>query len=115
VPSISVLATGWDETLGGVLIDQELNALLIQRVKEKYPNENIDSVASARILKEANKAKLILSANLVAYPSIESLFEGKDFRTKVTREELEGLLEGIVSRVTAPIQKIIDDSGIAFY
>jgi hypoxia up-regulated 1 len=97
------------------VIDQELFTFLCQRVKEKYPDSTLDPIASARLLKEANKVKLVLSANTVTYASLESLFEGKDFRTKVTREDLEGLMGGIVSRVTAPIQKILDDSGILIF
>jgi molecular chaperone DnaK (HSP70) len=108
------LATGWDETLGGVMIDQQLFAFLSKRVKELFPDSTLDAIGTARLLKEANKVKLVLSANKNAYASLESLFEGKDLRTKVTREDLEGLMVGMIARVTAPIQQILDDSGMRY-
>ena len=96
------------------MIDQLLLDLLLQRLEEKYPGAQLDAIGHARLCKEATKIKVVLSANKETVASLESLVDGKDFRIKVTRTEMEALIKPHVARITSPIQKILDESGILF-
>ena len=40
------------------------------------------------------------------------MFEEQDFKVKVTRAELEELAKDLIPRVTLPLQKVLDDSGM---
>lgn len=44
-----------------------------------------------------------MSANVDHYAQVESLFEDKDFKVKVTRELLEGLFKDVEQRFLQPI------------
>ena len=46
------------------------------------------------------------------YPQIEGLLDEKDFRSHVTRAELENLNEDLFSRVTTPIEEALKVSEI---
>lgn len=76
-----MLATGFDDSLGGKDMDHLMYSMLAERLYESQPDVtpdalSADHVASARLLKAANKAKLVLSANKETGSSIEvSLLE----------------------------------------
>jgi hypoxia up-regulated 1 len=63
--------------------------------------------AMARLLKEANRCKTILSANQLVGSSIESLLEGYDFKTEVKRETLEELCKDLFAETTKPIELVL--------
>ena len=60
-----------------------------------------------KLYKEAERVKLVLSANTECYAQVENLLEDIDFKLRVTREELSNLLEDyfIPERITRPVQK----------
>ena len=63
--------------------------------------------AMGKLYKEAERVKLVLSANTECYAQVENLLEDIDFKLRVTREELSNLLEDyfIPERITRPVQK----------
>ena len=63
--------------------------------------------AMGKLYKEAERVKLVLSANTECYAQVENLLEDIDFKLRVTREELTNLLEDyfIPERITRPVQK----------
>lgn len=63
--------------------------------------------AVAKLRKQAQKAKHVLSANTEVSFSIEDLLPGVDFRAQVTREEFEQAAEGVVARAVAPVKVIM--------
>ena len=67
----------------------------------------------AKLFKEAERVKMVLSANSEHYAQIENLIEEKDFRLLVTRSFLETLYADLFDRVVIPIQKVLENSGIS--
>jgi hypoxia up-regulated 1 len=70
-----------------------------------------DAKAMARLLGEARRCKLILSANEKVYASVENL-NGVDFKATVDRATLERLNSELIQRVTAPIQRVLERSNV---
>lgn len=117
VPQADILAYSWDATLGGAELDFRVRDWLLKKFQTMYEGKvqgNIAENARARtmMLKEAVRAKEILSANTETMASVENIYQEQDFRVKITREELELMTKDLVPRVTAPVQEVLDKSGI---
>ncbi|KAF7732747.1 Hypoxia up-regulated protein 1 [Apophysomyces ossiformis] len=111
-PQLEVKSVGFDRTLGGHEFDIRLLKHLADGFMKKHGNAvktNIydSAIAMTRLMKEANRVKMILSANTETTASVESLHEGIDFRTKVTRAELESMSKDLLDRVEGPIQSAL--------
>ncbi|KAF9953294.1 hypothetical protein BGZ72_005512 [Mortierella alpina] len=108
VQQIEIKSVGYDRTLGGHEFDVRVQKLLADKFQEQkgakismpvVQNER----AMAKLLKEANRVKQILSANTETMASVENLMEDIDFKVKVTRAELETLSKDLLARVRGPI------------
>jgi len=69
--------------------------------------------AMGKLLKEAERVKLILSANTECYAQIENVMEDIDFKLKVTRETLLGLIDDLLGRVTGPVERALSTSAMS--
>ena len=60
-----------------------------------------------KLYKEAERVKLVLSANTQCFAQVENLLEDIDFKLQVTRDDLLKLLEDYLlpERITRPITK----------
>ena len=60
-----------------------------------------------KLYKEAERVKLVLSANTECYAQVENLLEDIDFKFLVTREDLINLLQDylVPDRITRPLVK----------
>ncbi|KAJ1928628.1 lumenal Hsp70 protein [Tieghemiomyces parasiticus] len=110
--TVTVKSYGYDRTLGGKLLDTRLQTLLGQKFMAQMGNQLDGDVfnsprAKVKLLKEAERVKRILSTNNEARSSIESLFEGHDFRGEVTREELEKSAGDLIPRFLNPIDEAL--------
>ncbi|KAI8597075.1 heat shock protein 70 family [Dissophora ornata] len=108
VQQVEIKAVGYDRTLGGHDIDVRLQRFLADKFQEQKGSKISTPVvqnerAMAKLLKEANRVKQILSANTETMASVENLMEENDFRVKVTRAELEDLSKDLLARVRGPI------------
>jgi len=112
---VEVLAKAWDRTLGGDSFDM----LMLNMIADAYDKEhgkNDNSVrdsrrAMQRIRAQANKVKTVLSANPEFPVRIESLSDGNDLRMHATRDEFEKAASDLLQRVTAPIEKVLTETG----
>ena len=112
-PQVTIKAVGVDRTLGGLEFTLRLRDHLAKAFDAmKLTKKEVASNAKAmnKLLKEAERVKLILSANKEAFAQIEGLLEEKDFKYKVTREEFLGLCSDLLERVTKPIDEAIKSS-----
>lgn len=105
---IDVLGVGYDEELGGHLLTQRVRDILIDKFLAKNTNVKRSSLVSDdramnKLWREADRVKMVLSANVDVMSSIESLYDDKDFRSKVARYEFEGASEDLFDRITKPI------------
>ncbi|RUS14370.1 heat shock protein 70 family, partial [Jimgerdemannia flammicorona] len=97
VPQIEVLAVGYDRTLGGYEFDLRLQNYLGKAFEAQKKGQLKQSVfesdkAMAKLLKEASRVKQILKL---------------DFKTKVTRAELENLSQDLLDRIRGPIDTVL--------
>ncbi|KAF9115420.1 hypothetical protein BGX27_007920 [Mortierella sp. AM989] len=117
IQQIEIKAVGYDRTLGGHDIDVRLQKFLANKFQEQKGSKISIPVfqnqrAMAKLMKEANRVKQILSANTETMASIENLMEEFDFRVKVTRAELEELSKDLFARVRGPIDAALNDSNM---
>uniref|UniRef100_A0A1I7XTM9 DUF727 domain-containing protein n=1 Tax=Heterorhabditis bacteriophora TaxID=37862 RepID=A0A1I7XTM9_HETBA len=107
---MSVLGVGFDRTLGGLEITLRLKDFLIRKFRANYKCEKDiteNERAMAKMLKEAERLKQVLSANVDHYAQIESVHEDKDMRIHVSRNELNMLIEDLVPRMKLPIDQAL--------
>uniref|UniRef100_A0A0B7BAA7 Hypoxia up-regulated protein 1 n=2 Tax=Arion vulgaris TaxID=1028688 RepID=A0A0B7BAA7_9EUPU len=106
IPQMTVIGTGFDHTLGGLEFTLRLRAHLAKtfnnQEKSSLKVENNER-AMAKLWKEAERVKKVLSANNNHYAQVENLLDDKDFRAFVTREEFEQMSQDLFERVTKPI------------
>jgi len=117
VPTLQVLAMGYDATLGGSEIDTRLSKhLLAAFVKKSAGQLSSDAYSNpraiAKFLKEANRVKQILSANTETFASIENVMDDVDFKLKVTRSQVEDMCKDLFERCQTPIKDVLQTSGL---
>ncbi|KAK9455503.1 heat shock protein 70 family [Dipodascopsis uninucleata] len=111
--NITVEGVGYDETLGGELLDSRMYEILKSRFVEKHGSAIESSPrALVRLRREAERAKTILSANTEVRASIESLFDDIDFRTVVTRAEFEESIADVLPRLKKPFEDSLQAAGL---
>lgn len=117
IQEVQVLGSGWDRTLGGdalndVIVD-DMIAQFVESPAAKKVSPTIQSVqahgrAAAKLLKEAEKLRQILSANTNTQASFEGLYEDIDFKYKISRADFEKMTESHAARVGVAVQKALD-------
>ncbi|KAG0170074.1 hypothetical protein DFQ28_002523 [Apophysomyces sp. BC1034] len=111
-PHLEVKSVGFDRTLGGHEFDVRLLKHLADGFMKKHESVVKTNIydsdgAMTRLMKEANRVKMILSANTETSASVESLHENIDFKMKITRAELELMTKDLLDRVEGPIQSAL--------
>ncbi|KAI6232774.1 hypothetical protein M3Y99_00988700 [Aphelenchoides fujianensis] len=92
MPSVRVLGLGYDRTTGGKDLTDRLRDHLVAEFRKKHKTSadiTTNPRAMAKLWKEAERVKQVLSANTDHFAQIESVFEDKDFKVKVSRELIE--------------------------
>uniref|UniRef100_A0A7E4V2S0 Hypoxia up-regulated protein 1 n=1 Tax=Panagrellus redivivus TaxID=6233 RepID=A0A7E4V2S0_PANRE len=105
-PVVAVKGVGYDRTLGGSVLTNRVQDLLIELFNKQHKTSvdvRTNLRAMAKLLKEAERVKHVLSANTETYGQIESLFEDKDFRAKVHRDAINTILGEYEARFMKPL------------
>jgi L1 cell adhesion molecule like protein len=106
-----VKATAGDTHLGGADFDTLLVEHCIGEFKRKHKMDLNDNPRALRRLRTAvEKAKHTLSSATQANVEIDSLHEGVDFSTTITRAKFESLCESIFKRCMDPVEQVLRDS-----
>ena len=109
-----VKATAGDTHLGGEDFDNILVKYFIDEFKRKYKHDISDNKRACKRLRTAcETAKRTLSSNPTANIEIDSLYEGIDYFTSITRAKFEMLCMNLFQKSMDPVQKVIVDSGIS--
>ena len=109
-----VKATGGDTMLGGEDFDTRLVEHLMEEFKRKFKKDIKDNKRALRRLRtECEKAKRTLSSSSTANIEIDSLYEGIDFNTTLTRAKFESLCDDLFKRTMAPVEKVLTDAKIS--
>ena len=106
-----VVATAGDTHLGGEDIDNRLVQYFTQEFKRKSKKDISGNKRSLRRLRTAcERAKRTLSSTAQTSIEIDSLFEGIDFFTTLTRARLEQLCADLFRSCMTPVEKVLRDA-----
>ena len=108
-----VKSTASDTNVGGRYIDRALVNHFAEQFKTKYKIDVLSNPkATFRLTAGCDKVKKILSANTEAPLSVESIMNDIDASSRLTREEYETLIAGVLDRIPAPISQVLQDAGL---
>ncbi|KAL6239426.1 hypothetical protein BDW75DRAFT_227302 [Aspergillus navahoensis] len=110
----TVKATAGDTHLGG----QDFDTNLLEHFKKEFQKKtgkdlSGDSRALRRLRTACERAKRTLSNATQTSVEIDSLFDGEDFNTSITRARFEDLNAKSFSGTLEPVQQVLKDSGLA--
>jgi heat shock protein 1/8 len=106
-----VKATAGDTHLGGEDFDNRLVEHFTKEFKRKNKQDLSDSDRSLRRLRTAcEKAKRTLSSSTKATVEIDSLYNGIDFNSSITRARFEDLCGDYFRNTLTPVEKVLMDS-----
>ncbi|XP_048759436.2 heat shock protein 70 B2-like [Ostrea edulis] len=106
-----VLSTAGDTHLGGEDFDNRMVNHFVQEFKRKYSKDISKNNRSLRRLRTAcERAKRTLSSSSEANIEIDSLFEGIDFYSKITRARFEELCSDLFRATLEPVEKALRDA-----
>ncbi|GJN04401.1 hypothetical protein PR202_ga21948 [Eleusine coracana subsp. coracana] len=105
----------WNPKLGGL----EMEMRLVNYFADQFNKQLGDGVdirespkAMAKLKKQVKRTKEILSANIAAPISVESLYNDVDFRSTITREKFEELCEDLWEQALNPVKEVLTHSGM---
>jgi len=109
-----VKATGGNTHLGGSDFDQRIVDHLIKEFKRKTGKDiSSNNKALARLKAVAERAKRTLSSTATAPIEIDSLYEGIDFNTTLTRAKFEDLCADLFKAAFEPVETVLRDAKIS--
>ncbi|KIO25699.1 hypothetical protein M407DRAFT_75393 [Tulasnella calospora MUT 4182] len=108
-----VKATAGDTHLGGEDFDNRLVNHFVQEFKRKFKKDLSSNARALRRLRTAcERAKRTLSSAAQTSIEIDSLYEGIDFYTSITRARFEELCQDLFRSTLDPVEKVLRDSKI---
>jgi len=109
-----VKATAGDTHLGGEDFDNVLVDHFVKEFKRKNKADITKSNRAMRRLRsQCERAKRTLSAAHRATVEIDSLYDGIDFHSTITRARFEDLCASYFRNCLDPVRKVLQDSGMA--
>ncbi|XP_062612957.1 heat shock protein 70 B2-like [Saccostrea cucullata] len=106
-----VRSTAGDTHLGGEDFDNRMVNHFVQEFKRKYGKDISNNQRALRRLRSAcERAKRTLSSSSDANIEIDSLFEGIDFYSKITRARFEDLCSDLFRSTLEPVEKALKDA-----
>ncbi|CAZ79661.1 unnamed protein product [Tuber melanosporum] len=108
-----VKATAGDTHLGGEDFDNRLVNHFVQEFKRKHKKDLTSNARALRRLRTAcERAKRTLSSSAQTSIEIDSLYEGIDFYTSITRARFEELCQDLFRSTMEPVERVLRDSKI---
>jgi heat shock 70kDa protein 1/2/6/8 len=109
-----VKSTAGDTHLGGEDFDSRLVNFFVSEFKRKFKKDITTNARSLRRLRTScERAKRTLSSTTQTTVEIDSLHEGVDFYSSITRAKFEELCMDLFRGTLDPVEKVIRDSKIA--
>jgi L1 cell adhesion molecule like protein len=106
-----VKATAGDTHLGGEDFDNRLVNHFVQEFKRKHGKDISGNARAVRRLRTAcERAKRALSSATQSSIEIDSLYEGVDFYTSITRARFEELCADLFRSTMDPVEKVLRDA-----
>jgi len=109
-----VKATAGDTHLGGEDFDNRMVDYFLQDFKRRHRKDMSKNQRSLRRLRTAcERAKRTLSSSTQAHIEIDSLFDGIDFNSTITRARFEDLCMDYFKKCMDPCEKVLRDAKIS--
>jgi len=109
-----VKATAGDTHLGGEDFDQRMMEHFMKEFKKKHGKDLSQNDRALRRLRTAcERAKRTLSSATTASVEIDSLLDGVDFNSTLTRAKFEDLCADYFRSTLAPVEQVLRDSGVS--
>ena len=109
-----VKATAGDTHLGGEDFDNRLVSHFAQEFKRKHKKDLTGNPRAMRRLRTAcERAKRTLSSATQSSIEIDSLFEGVDFYSSLTRARFEELCGDLFRNTITPVEKVMKDAKLS--
>ncbi|KAJ0406566.1 hypothetical protein P43SY_004455 [Pythium insidiosum] len=109
-----VKATAGDTHLGGEDFDNRLVDHFTAEFKRKHRKDLTSNQRALRRLRTAcERAKRTLSSSAQAYIEIDSLFDGVDFNSTITRARFEDLCADYFRKTMEPVEKVLRDAKLS--
>merc|ERR1712226_1650031 len=109
-----VKATAGDTHLGGEDFDNRLVDYFLTDFKRRFRKDMSKNQRSLRRLRTAcERAKRTLSSSTQAHIEIDSLFDGVDYNSTITRARFEDLCMDYFKKCMEPCEKVLRDSKIS--
>lgn len=106
-----VKSTSGNNTLGGQDFDSRMVSHFVEEFKRKHKKDITgNSRAMSRLRNACERAKKMLSNSATASVEIDSLFEGIDFVTTITRARFEELCADLFRQCLEPVEKALRDA-----
>ncbi|KAH7081096.1 Hsp70 protein-domain-containing protein [Paraphoma chrysanthemicola] len=123
IQEVQVLGTGYDRALGGDF----LNSLIVDDMVTSFvglPGAKSASITAeqvkghgrtaAKLFKEAERIRQVLSANSETSAFFDGLYEDVDLRYKLSRATLEKLASNYAARIDNPINDALKAAGLTW-
>ena len=109
-----VKATAGDTFLGGSDFDNKLLDYFTEEFKRKHKKDLTENKRAVRRLRTAcETAKRTLSSASVANVEIDSLYDGVDFSSTITRAKFENLCDDLCKKTMVFLDQVIEDSKVS--
>merc|ERR1712127_917154 len=109
-----VKSTAGDTHLGGEDFDNRMVDYFLSDFKRRHRKDMSKNQRALRRLRTAcERAKRTLSSSTQAHIEIDSLFDGVDFNSTITRARFEDLCMDYFKKCMDPVEKVLRDSKIA--
>ena len=109
-----VKATAGDTHLGGEDFDRRMMEYFMKDFKRKHKKDISENKKAVRRLQTACEvAKKTLSSSTTASIEIDSLFEGIDYNSVITRARFEDICSDLFQKTFEPVDKVLRDAKIS--
>ncbi|KAJ9101467.1 hypothetical protein QFC19_005243 [Naganishia cerealis] len=113
---LELIDAGYDDTFGGELLTKSVYSMILLRFMAAFDlneDEDLPPKVKARLLEASEKAKIVLTVNTEYQVSIESLYNDRDFKTTITRDNFEEINNDLMERITKPILDTLKNSKVS--
>tara|TARA_Y100000389_G_C17469942_1_gene529465 strand:+ start:6335 stop:8248 length:1914 start_codon:yes stop_codon:yes gene_type:complete len=106
-----VLSTAGDTHLGGEDFDNRIVDYFCQEIKRKLKKDVKENPRALRRLRTASeRAKRTLSSSTQAQVELDSLIDGIDFNSTITRARFEDICSADFRKCMAPVEQVLRDA-----
>lgn len=109
-----VKSTSGDTHLGGEDFDTRMVEYFVNDFKRKHKKDIRDNKRSIRRLRTScERAKRTLSSSTQAFIEIDSLYDGIDYSSTITRARFEDMCMDLFRKCMTPVEKVLKDAKLS--